>query len=163
MMNGKYMINIGDMIDFCFRKEAKVSYGKSLFEPFLRRGEKVLAARLKELLGGKRGELNLILVDDGAMREVNREYRGKDKPTDVISFAYFDGERVVGERIVVGDIFIAVETAKRQALEHGVSLKRELEMLFVHGFLHCLGFDHNDDREEEEMEEWAKRVLEEVF
>ena len=133
MMNGKYMINIGDMIDFCFRKEAKVSYGKSLFEPFLRRGEKVLAARLKELLGGKRGELNLILVDDGAMREVNREYRGKDKPTDVISFAYFDGERVV-------------------------SLKRELEMLFVHGFLHCLGFDHNDDREEEEMEEWARKV-----
>lgn len=163
MRNGKYMINIGDMIDFCFRSEVKVSYGKALFEPFLRRGEEVLAARLRELLDGKRGELNLVLIDDAEMRKVNREYRGKDKATDVISFAYFDGEAVVGERLVVGDVLISVDTARRQAKEHGVSLKRELQVLFVHGFLHCLGFDHNDDREEAEMEGWAGRILEEVF
>lgn len=152
------MTNIGVMIDFSFQKEVKCSYGRSVFVPLVLRVEKVLGARMKKMLGGKRAELNLILVDDQKIWEINREYRAKDKPTDTISFAYLDGEKVVGERIVLGDIFISVETARRQAAEHGVSLKRELEMLFVHSFLHCLGFDHNDDREEEEMEGWARKL-----
>lgn len=129
-----------------------------IFEVLAKRFEKILQERLKSYLGERKGEINLILVGDLKMQEINRDYRGKDKPTDVISFAYL--EDVSGPVSgVVGDIFISVETARAQAKTHGHELGRELEILFVHGMLHLFGFDHNTDEEEVEMEEWAAKII----
>lgn len=116
----------------------------------------------RELTGFGSGEIGFKLVDDEEIRALNREYRGKDSATDVLSFAYLEGETGVqggGER-QIGDIFISVDTAKRQAKEKGHSLEKELDVLFVHGLLHLFGYDHNNDQEEEKMEEMAARILE---
>ena len=103
-------------------------------------------------------ELSVTFMDDSDIREVNHQYRGKDQPTDVISFALEEvGE---GEAPIIGapemprhlgDLLISVETAKRQAEEYGHSLERELGFLALHGFLHLLGYDHMTEDDEKEM------------
>lgn len=135
--------------------------GKAFFARLMGRVEEVLRLRIKKMLMGRDGRLDLILVGDEMIHEINKQYRGKDKPTDVISFAFLDVADYADTKgdIIVGDVFISVDTAMRQAVEKGHSFKRELEILFVHGVLHCLGFDHNNDEEEAEMEGWAKKVL----
>ena len=113
------------------------------------------------MLLGRDGEIELVFINDRTIQAMNKEYRSKDKPTDVISFAYMevtDYEKTVGD-IMVGDIFISIDTATAQAEEKGHSWKKEVEILFVHGMLHCLGFDHNNDEEEAEMEGWAEKIL----
>lgn len=103
----------------------------------------VLARRSLELLGLATAELTLVLTDDAAIQVLNRDYRGKDKATDVLSFAQLEGETVpVGEALVLGDVVISVDTARRQARALGHSLEVELRRLFVHGLLHLLGHDH---------------------
>ena len=103
-----------------------------------------------------------MLIDDATIKAMNKEYRKKDSPTDVMSFAYLEVTDYKKEKgdVIVGDIFISDDTAKKQAKEKGHSLKKELEILFVHGLLHCFGFDHRTDKEEAEMEKWAKKILE---
>lgn len=103
-------------------------------------------------------EVSLTFVNNEEIREINREYRGKDSPTDVISFAMEEqGEGeidIVGEEsmpTVLGDIIISVERAKEQADEYGHSYKRELGFLTVHGFLHLLGYDHMNEADEKKM------------
>ncbi len=103
-------------------------------------------------------ELSVTFLDDGAIQQINRDYRGKDQATDVISFAL--EEEGEGEAAVIGaddmprhlgDLLISVETAKRQAEEYGHSIERELGFLALHGFLHLLGYDHMTDTDEKEM------------
>lgn len=103
-------------------------------------------------------EVSLTFVTNAEIREINREYRGKDSPTDVISFAMEEqgeGEiEIIGEEDipdVLGDIIISIERAKEQAEEYGHSYKRELGFLTVHGFLHLLGYDHMNEADEKEM------------
>lgn len=103
-------------------------------------------------------EISLTFVTNEEIREINREYRGKDTPTDVISFAMEEqgeGEiEILGEEsmpTVLGDIIISIERAKEQAEEYGHSYKRELGFLTVHGFLHLLGYDHMNEEDEKEM------------
>ncbi len=86
-----------------------------------------------------RGSLCLVLTGDRAIHELNRRYRGQDKPTDVLSFAGPGGEHGLG------DIVISVETALRNARHLGRTLPRELDVLALHGFLHLLGYDHETD------------------
>lgn len=86
--------------------------------------------------------ISISLVGDGEMRELNREYRGKDKPTDVLSFANLEGPPVPGGEEHLGDLVISVETARRQAVEYGVTFTQEMARLTVHGILHLLGYDH---------------------
>ena len=93
-------------------------------------------------------EVSLRLVDDSAIRALNRDYRHKDKPTDVLAFAQRDSE-ATRHGAVLGDIVISVDTARRQA-RHG--LYRELVHLSSHGLCHLLGYDHRDDAEEREMD-----------
>jgi len=116
----------------------------------------------RKLTGFGPGEVGFALVSDAEIAKLNKEYRGKDCATDVLSFAYLEGERGVqgGGDTLIGDIFISVDTAKRQAKEKGHSLDEELKFLFVHGLLHLFGYDHNNDEEEEKMEAMAKRILE---
>lgn len=86
-----------------------------------------------------RGELSLVLAGDGLLRRLNREYRGKDKATDVLSFPGDGGEAGLG------DIVISVAKAERNARRFGRTLPQELDVLALHGFLHVLGYDHEAD------------------
>ena len=98
-------------------------------------------------------EVSCVLVDDERIHEINREYRHIDRSTDVISFAMEDNDQfyVEGMPRTLGDIFISVDHAKKQAEEYGRSLRREMCFLFTHGILHLLGYDHMTDEQEKEM------------
>ena len=91
-------------------------------------------------------EVALRLCDDAAIHELNRDYRGKNKPTDVLAFA--QREAAAADSALLGDIVISVDTAKRQAKK---GLHAELLHLASHGLCHLLGYDHRDDEEEREM------------
>lgn len=98
-------------------------------------------------------EVSCVLVDDERIHEINREYRHIDRSTDVISFTMEDNDQfyVEGMPRTLGDIFISVDHAKKQAEEYGHSLRREMCFLFTHGILHLLGYDHMTDEQEKEM------------
>ena len=83
----------------------------------------------------KKGEINLILIDDPEIRWLNRKFRKKDKATDVLAFP-------MGEEGILGDIAISTETTKRNAKKYGVTYSEELKRLVVHGVFHLLGYDH---------------------
>ncbi len=105
---------------------------------------------------------NIIFVDDLFITSLNQDYRGKSQPTDVISFALEDNLPIdLGKYRLLGDIYISVDTAKRQALEYKHSLLRELSFLAVHGFLHLLGYDHINKEEEKIMFEKQEWILDE--
>ena len=90
-----------------------------------------------------RGLVSIALVDDRVSRRLNREHRGKDMATDVLSFPV--GPQAPGPRPVLGDLAIATGVARRQAREHGHALNTELRILALHGLLHLLGYDHEQD------------------
>ena len=95
---------------------------------------------------------NIILVDNDYIHKLNKEYRGIDRVTDVISFALEDSQDEVKlDFRVLGDIYISVDKAKDQAKEYGHSFLRELSFLTIHGLLHLLGYDHMSKEEEEIM------------
>ena len=104
---------------------------------------------------------NVILVDNNYIHKINKEYRGIDKETDVISFALEDNEQyyVAGMPRSLGDIFISYEHACQQAQEYGHSLKREMCFLMTHGLLHLLGYDHMNEDDEKEMLALQKDIL----
>ncbi len=107
-------------------------------------------------------EMNVILVDDEKIHSLNKKYRKIDRPTDVISFALEDDQTStidVYDYRVLGDIYISIETARRQAKEYGHSFLREITFLTVHGFYHLLGYDHQNPKEEEEMIQKQKAVM----
>ena len=87
-------------------------------------------------------ELSIVLCDDMFIQQLNRTYRNKDAPTDVLAFSMSEGEAVGFGSRILGDIVISVETANRQAREAGVSSSREVASLLIHGLLHLLGYDH---------------------
>ncbi len=108
--------------------------------------------------------ISVSLVDNEFIHKMNREYRGIDRPTDVISFAFLDNEdREVlykgKEPVCLGDIYISVDKAKEQANEYGHSIKRELSFLFVHGLLHLLGYDHMNEEDEKVMFKLQDEIL----
>lgn len=97
-------------------------------------------------------EFNIIIVDNEYIHNLNRDYRGIDRPTDVITFALEDNKDFVTlDHRVLGDIYISLDKAIEQAEEYGHGLKREICFLAVHGFLHLLGYDHMKKEEEEVM------------
>jgi len=107
---------------------------------------RVLAAFLKHASESARlaGDVDVLLTSDAHLRRLNREFRGKDRPTDVLSFPA--PESLNGHRRVAGDLAISVETAARQAEERGHALATELEILVLHGLLHLAGYDHETDQ-----------------
>ncbi len=118
------------------------------------------AAKMLAHLKLTKVELSIALVDDATIHELNRTYRHKDKPTDVLSFPLFDPvpEKPVG---MLGDVILSIDTARKQAKKHKRPLLGELTMLLAHGVLHLLGFDHQTDAEEADMTA-RTRVLEGV-
>jgi len=105
---------------------------------------------------------NIIIVDEEEIHKINREYRGKDSVTDVISFALEDDKVFVETDFrVLGDIYVCIEKVKSQAEEYGHSFKRELAYLTIHGLLHLLGYDHMTSEEEKIMNEVEEMILNE--
>jgi len=111
-------------------------------------------------------EVGVVFADDGYIRELNRDYRGIDAATDVLSFALDEGEEpdVQGgpEETLLGDIVISLETAGRQAAEFGHSLEREMAYLTVHGMLHLVGYDHEDEADKAAMRRQEEHILAEL-
>ncbi len=109
--------------------------------------------------------ISVTFVRSAAIHRINRDYRGIDRPTDVISFAVRDdteGFEDVEEEMDLGDIFINIDYARRQAKEYGHSEKREICFLFTHGLLHCLGYDHMTEKDEKEMFGLQDRILDPI-
>ena len=98
-------------------------------------------------------EFNVIIINNEEIHKINKEYRGIDRPTDVISFALEDYKDIKYENNyrVLGDIYISIDKVKEQAKEYGHSEKRELAFLAVHGLLHLLGSDHMEKEDEKVM------------
>ncbi|KGX88912.1 rRNA maturation RNase YbeY [Pontibacillus litoralis] len=113
----------------------------------------------------KEAETSVTFVDNKEIQIINRNYRQKDEPTDVISFAMQEQEEgeipIIGEElpVLLGDIVISVDRAKEQAKEYEHSLDRELGFLALHGFLHLLGYDHITEDEEKEMFTRQEEIL----
>lgn len=129
--------------------------------PELETVEKVLYSAM-EKEGLKDTSFNLIIVDNNYIHELNRDYRGIDRETDVITFALEDEDTLIigdNERIL-GDIYISIDRARSQAVDYGHSFLRELSFLAVHGFYHLLGYDHQTKEEEEIMFGKQEEVLE---
>ncbi|WP_290777413.1 rRNA maturation RNase YbeY [Exiguobacterium sp. UBA5002] len=111
-------------------------------------------------------ELSVTFVSNDEIQEINREWRGKDQATDVISFAMEElGEDEIDfglledEPVVLGDLIISVERCREQAAEYGNHFERELGFLAVHGFLHLLGYDHIEKADEEIMTKRQEEIL----
>lgn len=117
------------------------------------------AARVLAQFGLEDAELSVLLCDDATIRPLNRQYRDKDKATDVLSFAQREGEPI-GRDDVLGDVVISIETAARQAAERRHETEHEVRVLLVHGICHLLGYDHEQDDEAEEMEALERDLLE---
>ena len=119
-----------------------------------------------ELYDVKDSEVSITLTDDETIHELNRDYRGIDRPTDVLSFAFHESDEPeiitddVDEAIdTLGDIIISVERAKSQAEDYGHSLRREIVFLTVHGMLHLLGYDHMEETDRLEMEKEQEYIM----
>lgn len=138
------------LIDFLDETEKVEEEHVELVENLLQHASKVL-----DLVDDS--EVSITFVDNPAIQQINKEYRGKDQPTDVISFALEEmgeGEvEIVGADLprVLGDIIISIDRAKEQAEEYGHSFERELGFLAVHGLLHLLGYDHMNEADEKIM------------
>jgi probable rRNA maturation factor len=113
-------------------------------------------------------ELSLLITDDATVRELNRTYRGKDKTTDVLSFALEADRRSdaaagfvmpPGEIVHLGEVIVSYPKAAEQAAERNHAVEDELALLVVHGVLHLLGYDHDKPAREREMRSLEQRVL----
>ncbi len=109
----------------------------------------------------KNAYFSIIFVDADEIQNINKEYRGIDKVTDVISFAFEDNEKIKSKIRVLGDIYICIPRMIEQAENYGHSLKRELSFLTVHGLLHLLGYDHMEKEDEKVMFDLQERILNE--
>ncbi len=126
------------------------------------RSVKRTAKALLAAIGEKQSALSLSFVGDAEIRALNRDHRGKDKPTDVLSFPLFEaGEPHPGERLL-GDVVISVETARRQAAEYDATLEAEVNRLLIHGVLHVMGHDHEEAAEQERMRAEERRLAEAI-
>lgn len=129
-------------------------------EELLRLVERAVGAALAELHLGwtQASELSVVFCDDARIRELNAGWRGKDKPTNVLSFPAFEAEEGV-QPPMLGDIVLAAETVAHEAKLEMKPLENHISHLLIHGFLHLLGYDHETDEEAEEMEDVERRAL----
>nr|WP_314256307.1 rRNA maturation RNase YbeY [uncultured Devosia sp.] len=123
------------------------------------RAEEAVLEALKQSGAKVKGaaELSIVLTNDEEQQELNKQWRGKDSSTNVLSFPQIEPfDPVVG---ILGDITLARETLIREAEEQGVTFEAHFTHLVVHGFLHILGYDHLDDEEAAEMEGLETKIL----
>jgi probable rRNA maturation factor len=102
--------------------------------------------------------VDLIIVDDRRIRLINRDFRGSDRPTDVISFSYL-GDEPASDEDTGGEVYVSWETVTRDAAAMGVATEHLFLRIGVHGLLHVVGFDHEDDASAQRMEREERRLL----
>jgi probable rRNA maturation factor len=134
-------------------------------------GTRRVARSLRALLaaiGRPDATISLSFVGDAAMRRLNREHRGKDRTTDVLSFPLYDPFAVPKRaapgdpELMLGDIIISVDAAARQAADYDATLDAEIERLLVHGVLHLLGHDHEETNERRRMRREERRLAKSI-
>lgn len=133
---------VGPLIEVVNRQRAKTVEVKRAAQ---------LARAVLNRIGEPEAVLTISFIRDPQMRQLNRDYRGLDEPTDVLSFAYHEAEEALEVAELahhLGDLVISVETAERYAGELGLSFAREIEHLVIHGVLHLAGYDHETDHGE---------------
>ncbi|HAU40399.1 MAG: metalloprotease probable rRNA maturation factor [Candidatus Peregrinibacteria bacterium GW2011_GWF2_43_17] len=130
-----------------FSNETSTKIDKKIFESVL----------AKAKIGKK--NISLVIVGDKRIQEINKIYRGKNKPTDVISFAYEDSPEFPKENLL-GEIYISLDIAKKQSKEQSHTLKYELRFLFAHGVLHLLGYTHKTEDKLKKMLEMGAGLVE---
>lgn len=118
----------------------------------------VYIKRLKKYIPDTEGVLNVVFVNDSYIRALNKRYRDNDKPTDVLSFSYINLIDLKNSGLI-GEIYISVPTAEMQAKEYKWKLENELCKLFVHGFLHIFGYDHESDEDYKKMVRLEEEIL----
>lgn len=133
-----------------FINDQEFGIDKDIFMPKIQRLEKVI--RLPE------GILNIIFVNDPYIQALNKQYRGMDQATDVLSFGYLD-ELEEGPDQLIGEVYISIEKAKKQSKEHKIGLEDELIKLIVHGILHVYGYDHKVEEDYKVMHGLERKVL----
>lgn len=142
------------MIRFDIQQDPAYPFPKT-YLPLMKR---VIRACVEEHYPAHRFEIELTTCGDEEIHRINREFRGIDRPTDVLSFPMLEFE-MPEVYVSLGSIIISVETARRQAEEYGHSLKRELCFLCAHSALHLLGYDHETEDERAEMEAKQREIL----
>jgi len=108
-------------------------------------------------------ELSVLLVNDRKIKSLNQSFRDKNTPTDVLSFPQFEDEEGF-DSILLGDVVVSLETAERQAKEHGLAFEEEVVLLIAHGLLHLLGYDHEiSAKEEKRMQRKTLELFQLIF
>lgn len=143
------------MLKFDFYNHTRQPVSKKLFEKILKSAKKVLVKE-KKMSATQIFCFELSLIGLAAMARINKRYRGRNRPTDVISLSYFN--KSVKNQFI-GEIFICMPYMIKQAKKHGNTLNKELQFLFIHGFLHIFGYDHKEKRGADYMEKLTKEIL----
>ena len=121
---------------------------------------KILVSTILKSMMAEKSIVGITFVDDKTIHKLNKKYRKKDKPTDVLSFALKDGEiSTVISSDLIGDVVISIETAIRQAKDFKHSFEKELKILLVHGILHLFGYDHIKEKEFGTMKKKEKEIF----
>lgn len=136
-------------------------YGKLNEKNIKANFDKICLVTYKQLKMCENLVFDVNIVDSKTIKVINKKYRNKDKVTDVISFANRDNKDLYVP--LLGEIYICLAQAKKQAAEYNHSLKRELCFLFTHGLLHLLGFDHMSHKDEIEMMSLSKKIMSKVL
>jgi probable rRNA maturation factor len=111
----------------------------------------------------QKGMVSIHIVGDEKIRDLNERYRDKDETTDVLSFSALEGQQFQEETVDLGDIFISLPQIKKQAKEYEVSNTEEFVRMLVHGILHLLGYDHQEQEESKKMFSLQKKIIKEVL
>ena len=128
--------------------------------PFLTRKKlKKMVAFILRRLDVTDGELSIVFASDAEIAKLNRVYRKKNVPTDVLSFSMLEGKRLKNESAVLGDIVISVDRAKAQAKTFGTAFKMEMELYIIHGILHLFGYDDEEPKAQKRMRRKERELL----
>ena len=133
----------------------KINFSTKVRSPFGLTQVKKILSQAARFSGKIKGEVEVNLVGDKLMRELNKNYRGKDQTTDVLSFAW----REAGDKKNLGQIFISYPQIKRQAKEYGVPVKQEFTRMLAHGVLHLVGFDHLNEKDAKRMFTLQEKIV----
>ncbi len=136
-------------------KQTKIEYEETLIGTL----EELMSACLNHEDVTTDLEVSLMFVDNQGIKELNRDYRGKDQETDVLSFPQYDDFEDFVEEMMLGDIVISLEKAVEQANDYNHSFGREVCYLVVHSMFHLLGYDHMNDDDKQEMRAKEDAVL----
>lgn len=143
------------MLKFDFYNHTKQRVEKKLLKKLLKTAEKVLVKE-KKISAAQDFCFELSLIGLAAMARINKKFRGKNHPTDVISLSYFNENAKSG---LIGEIFICMPYAIKQAKKPGNTLNKELQFLFIHGLLHIFGYDHKKKPDAKRMERLTKEII----